>query len=154
MNRAERRKRCLGAVHDLGEPRPRCRHPELRDQGGLAAGFVLGHGLAESGGVALGVKQIVGELKGVAQGGGVSKERGPIPLPGAAENGAGLASEAEQGAGLERLHPGDVVRAETSPLRAEIERLAKRHALPSGCLGQQQDQLGANGGILMGAGIA
>ena len=49
---------------------------------------------------------------------------------------------------------GDVGGAEVLPRRAEIERLALRHALPAAGLGQQQDQLGANGGIGMGARVA
>ena len=72
----------------------------------------------------------------------------------AAEHGAGLAGEAEQSAGLQRLHLRDFVRAEALPFGAEIERLAERHAVPATGFGQQQDKLGANGRIGMRLRIA
>ncbi len=40
------------------------------------------------------------------------------------------------------------------PLGAEIERLAERHALPAAGLGEIEDELGADGRVLMQAWVA
>ena len=52
------------------------------------------------------------------------------------------------------MHLGDIGGGEALPRGAEIERLALRHAPPAAGLGQQQDQLGADGGIGVGAWVA
>ena len=48
----------------LVEPVPGGLATDQRDEGGLAGGGVLGHPLAENGGVAFGVEQVVGDLEG------------------------------------------------------------------------------------------
>ena len=100
------------------------------------------------------IEQIVGELEGLAEGRGIGNKRGTLRRSRAAEHGARLAGEAEQGAGLQRLHLRDFARAEVLARRAEVERLTERHAVPAAGLGEQQDQLGANGGIGMRLRIA
>ena len=67
----ERRKRGFGIVDQRLEARPRGLDPEQRDKRRLAAAGILGHRLADRRFVALGIEQIVGELKGLAEGGGV-----------------------------------------------------------------------------------
>ena len=151
---AKRRKGCFGFMQQLAEPRLGGLGAEQSEERRLALGLVLGHGLAERPGIALRIEQIVGELEGLAERGGIGNKRGTLRRFRAAEDGSRLAGEAEQGAGLERLHLGDVARAEVLARRTEIERLAERHALPAAGLGQQQDQLGANGRIGMALPIA
>ena len=68
-------------------------------------------------GIALRIEQIVGELEGLAEGRGIADKRGALGWFRAAEHGARLAGEAEQGAGLERLHLGDFARAEVLAAR-------------------------------------
>ena len=93
------------------------------------------------------IEQIVGELEGLAEGRGITHQRGTFGRLRAAEHGAGLAGEAEQSARFQRLHLRDFVRVEALPFGGEIERLAERHAVPATGSGQQQDKLGANGRI-------
>src|SRR4051794_32913612 len=80
---------------------------EDRDEGGLAGRRVATHRLAGLGRRALDVEEVVGDLEGEAEIVGVAAQRMALLAPGLAEDGAGLAGEGDEGAGLEPLQPGD-----------------------------------------------
>src|ERR1700709_1702567 len=72
---AEDRERGIGAAQQIAHALPGAFDPELGDESGLAQGCVLPGLLAEGGGVALDVEQIVGDLECLAQRAAVIVER-------------------------------------------------------------------------------
>src|SRR4026209_2243020 len=141
---AELRKRALCLGDQGTQPLLRGVNAEQGNERGLATAGVLGDGLAKRLGVAFRVEQVVGELEGLAEGRGVGDKRRSPRRIGSAQHRAGLTGEAEQGSGLERLHPRDPRLIQATAFGGEIERLAEHHALPAGSIGKEQDKLGAN----------
>src|SRR5436305_13561774 len=80
---------------------------ENRDERGLSGRRVAAHRLAGLGRRALDVEEVVGDLEGEAEIVGIAAQGVALLAPGLAENGAGLAGESDEGAGLEALQPGD-----------------------------------------------
>ena len=74
----------------------------------LAGGGVLARRLAERGGVAFDVEQIVGDLEGLADGDAVALDAGHRSGVGLAEDRAGAAGKANERAGLHRLQRDDL----------------------------------------------
>ena len=87
--------------------RARAIQPQDRHEGRLAGRGVGADRLAGLGRVALGVQQIVDDLEGEAEIVGIGDERVALLRRGMAEDGAGLAGEGDDVAGLQPLQPGD-----------------------------------------------
>ena len=67
-------------------------------------------------------------------------EPGAVAASRAADDGAGLAGVAEEGAGLHRLHPADGVFAQSLVLRRKVEHLAADHSADTGSGCELPDQ--------------
>ena len=137
---------------ERGELQPRLLAPHQRHQRGFARGRILAGGFAHALGIAIGVEQIIRQLKGEADGAPIGFERLALGRRRPAEDGAGGAGEDEQRAGLQCLHPADPLLREFAAFGGEVERLAPGHAAPARGLRQAQRQLGAHARLGMGRG--
>ena len=148
---SERRECGFRLLDERLKARSRRLDPKQRDKRRLAAAGILGHSLTNRFFVAFGIEQIVGKLKRLPEGGGIGMKRFSRQFAGAAEHGASRAGKREQRAGLHRLHLGNLHRSERLALRRQVERLPSGHALHTGCLRQQADQLDPHAWIPMRA---
>src|SRR5438067_2479618 len=102
---------------------------------GVAAARLAGLGRR-----ALDVEEVVGDLEGEAEVVGVAAQGKALLAPGLAENGAGLAGEGDEGAGLEPLQPGDGADIESGiVLGQEVDHLAADHSGGARRLGERGD---------------
>ncbi len=126
--------------------------PEARHQRALVAPRILAGRLAERGGIAFGIENVVGDLERRSERLAVAVERGPLRGVGPAQDGAGLDPEQQQRAGLHGLQAFDLGGAEgrLGALRLEVEGLAAGHAADPGRTGKAQDQRGSDRRVRMG----
>ena len=130
-----------------GEQRARRRDPVPCDHRRLAASGILAGRLAGGFGGSGDVEEIIGKLEGMAEQRTIVAEPPPLLFPGTAEHGAGFRREAEERAGLHRLHAGDRVAVEGGALGGEVERLAARHPAEAGGAGEHGDEGRADAAI-------
>src|SRR5260221_4456869 len=113
-----------------------------RHESGLSRRRVAADRLAGLGRRAFDVEEIVGDLEGEAEIVGVAAQGKALLAPGLAENGAGLAGEGDEGAGLEALQPGDGADIEGRiVLGQEVDHLAADHPNGARRLGEGSDEL-------------
>src|SRR5262249_6607463 len=107
---AEDRQRGIAARQEIADALLGAVDAKLRDGGGLAQRRILAGLFAKSGGIALDVEQVVGDLEGFAQRAAVIVERLMLLLRGLAEDRARDTAIAQQRAGLHLLQPRHVHR--------------------------------------------
>src|SRR5262249_36087630 len=150
----EWRERALGFVNQFCQPFFGAGKAEHAGKCCFPRGAVLAGRFADQSRIAFAVQQIIGDLNRFAARRAIAREPPGPRRAGAAENAAGLASEAKERAGLHRLKEPYLVGAMTdrteAALGGEIEHLAAGHAADAGGARQGADKFDPHGGIRMG----
>ena len=142
-------KRRDGVIHQPRGPLPRFVRSEQAHEGGLSGCGVLAHGLAEIGLRAFVIEQVVGDLEGEPDAGGVvakCRARHAVFLR---ENSPRLARKSEEGAGLEPLQLDHLVEGKLLALRRKVDCLPPRHSLAAGSPRQRTSEFGTHRSVGM-----
>jgi len=134
--------------------RPGAVEPKQGNESSFTGVGVLLDLLADQGGIALDIEDIVGDLEGEAEVVGVITQGEVEFAMGLAQHRARLTGEGEQSAGLHLLQPGDPGNIEIQIVGLKVDHLTADHAERAGGLGQSGDQFTANLGIGMGGGMS
>ena len=150
---AELRQMTGRLIRQFPRPLARALHAQQRHEGRLAGGLIPADRLAGDVLAALDVQQVVGDLERQAQIPRIVPQRPVRVRRRLAEDRSGDAGEFDDGAGLQRLQPGDRRQIELGVLRLQVDHLAAHHAGRAAGLRQRQRQFRPHQRIGMGGRI-